>query len=826
MNLLQSVLLTRMPHPTTEGGTADPYGVAIAAISGLVSWWRWSETSGDVAVDEQGVQNGVYQGGVTLNHDALMANTTNTGMRLDGTTGFVEIADKAAFHLGNGTLALWFQADSLISDRYLLSKFASGIVLGNLELNYRAADNTFRFRLDDGTNVQRAMAGAVLPSGVLQINNTYCVVIQWGSGGMKLHLGVAGARSLIGTNAYTGGLANNTMPLRVGAGQWSGAASQHFDGGIDDLILWNRALSDAELDVVMQATTTAAPPGLIDFVNNNSTMYYSIPHASTLDFPAGVGGWGFWTRVDENTGEGAQFVLSSGVPGTLSSLNVYLAEASNVGTTANAFGFTMTDSAGVGGSTLRPSSTITGADGIERLVIVQSTGSLVQMWLCPKNGTATKVYEASVALGALVPTTDWNLGRRADGDTARYWEEWLGGPFKFNTALSQAEIEEIATGVSPIDVIGSNCVAFWRFANGAVAIELDVVNGLAATKLSASVPTGVTGFYKVPNTANTKIPAGWPTLAARPSTTVSGQTCTSAEFVADIETAVHLAKPAYAGEFMSIKCMGDWGWPIRFASTSDPVVTFSASGSRYARPEQWDHYIANGWNVLRWPAGARPMTGADKEIGIVDPSRTYITEFFLCNYPTLTTAKLRKLPLNQVPYKQPNDGMGWASLCPMAKTATAIRYQELAVDHVIPHAIAFAYPYPADSVVSGNNSLFPCVIPINHFGTRVCACFNGMRFQLDPTVNRVTACAGVDARYRNSCEVILLAMQEYGLFLVDGSNTPSIYAEGLAGQVGETRSWQDPALEAAGYALPVGTYNVLKGAVDWTKLRAIEPIIP
>jgi hypothetical protein len=84
--------------------------------------------------------------------------------------------------------------------------------------------------------------------------------------------------------------------------------------------------------------------------------------------------------------------------------------------------------------------------------------------------------------------------------------------------------------------------------------------------------------------------------------------------------------------------------------------------------------------------------------------------------------------------------------------------------------------------------------------------------------SRARECAPVDPMYRNSCIVIVKALQKYGMVLVDRGN--SIYAERLGDK---PQDWMDHA--ASGYALPPNGNAALAG-LDFNKFRAVEPVYP
>ena len=95
---------TTLNEDEGDDAVTDEYGEAIAGISGRVSWWRFGEAAGTgLAIDEEGTQNGIYQGAVALGQIALPRATDNPDLRLDG-SGFVEVTDHASFHIAEGTI--------------------------------------------------------------------------------------------------------------------------------------------------------------------------------------------------------------------------------------------------------------------------------------------------------------------------------------------------------------------------------------------------------------------------------------------------------------------------------------------------------------------------------------------------------------------------------------------------------------------------------------------------------------------------------------------------------------------------------------------------
>lgn len=220
--------------------------------------------------------------------------------------------------------------------------------------------------------------------------------------------------------------------------------------------------------------------GLIDFGTNAGTKYYSIDHIALLDLPAGAWAIGFWFDVDDNAGSNFQYLISSGSFGATPSFNFYLNEAS-VATHAGKWQIRTRDDAGTDTGTSARSSSTDNGDGTERLLVIQSTGTTVEMWTCV-GGAATKVMDEATDLGALTAPSAWNFGRRDDGDADRAYENQVGGLFWADVALDETTIESINTAGEPVSVLGANCLEYWPFASGAGATEVGAVAATVATR--------------------------------------------------------------------------------------------------------------------------------------------------------------------------------------------------------------------------------------------------------------------------------------------------------------------------------------------------------
>ena len=100
--------------PAPPPPPSSAYGRAIATDRPL-GWWRLGETSGSVAVDQMGANNGTYSAsGVTLGQTGLVATDPNKAAAFNGSSGSVAIPPASLFSLGRAiTLEAWIKPTSL-----------------------------------------------------------------------------------------------------------------------------------------------------------------------------------------------------------------------------------------------------------------------------------------------------------------------------------------------------------------------------------------------------------------------------------------------------------------------------------------------------------------------------------------------------------------------------------------------------------------------------------------------------------------------------------------------------------------------------------------
>ena len=182
------------------------------------------------------------------------------------------------------------------------------------------------------------------------------------------------------------------------------------------------------------------------------------------------------------------------------------------------------------------------------------------------------------------------------------------------------------------------------------------------------------------------------------------------------------------------------------------------------------------------PPEARPSSGTDGQMIVIDTS-TY-TEYNLWGVertPTGWTARngsIYNILWDAMPTRYGSRGAGLPYYAGLVRPWEILQGQ-------IDHAIAFAYPYPAEgrcvfpaSKTDGNSSL-PYAIP------------EGARLQLDPTLTE----ADFDRMgLSRTGKIIAQALQQYGMILINYAGRPKINVENLEDNPFATVKWSDPEL--------------------------------
>jgi hypothetical protein len=195
-----------------------------------IGYWKFDEGSGTTASDSSGTGNH----GILTNGANWSTGKSGNAVSLDGIDDFVKIST-TNFLVSQGTLALWVRATSFASNpRYFFGHTSLPAFGSRIQLY---ADD-IAGGLDFGFGDSHARA---LNIHQLQLNTWYHIGLTWGSGtysvyvnGIQTSTGSYAGFTSLNSYAHVGGVGIDSKPE-----SWSGA--------IDEVKVWNRALSSSEV---------------------------------------------------------------------------------------------------------------------------------------------------------------------------------------------------------------------------------------------------------------------------------------------------------------------------------------------------------------------------------------------------------------------------------------------------------------------------------------------------------------------------------------------------------------------------------------------------
>jgi len=205
----------------------------------LVGYWPFE---GDLSDKSGNNNNGTSIG--TIGTTGFVSGKINQALSLSG-TNYIEIPDSLSLDITDQiTLEAWVYPNTW-NDSYensILTK-AGDNDYGVWNLHYKTEDDHgFRFELNNGAvdNVNVFETPPAPPSSPAQ---WYHVVGVYDGSTMSLYLNGI----LTNSKAVAGPISTNDDPLRIGKQLWWGATYSYWDGLIDEVKIYNRALNASEV---------------------------------------------------------------------------------------------------------------------------------------------------------------------------------------------------------------------------------------------------------------------------------------------------------------------------------------------------------------------------------------------------------------------------------------------------------------------------------------------------------------------------------------------------------------------------------------------------
>jgi len=222
---------------------SSTYSQAIAGTSGVISYWRLGDPAGSTtACDSVGSNPGTYETGASPGASGAFAGTTSTSF--NGTSGYVSVPNSSSLNVGDTfTVEAWVKRGSVSTtgNQVIASKQT-----GAWALMFNPANQLVLHA--GGTNTDLAWSW----QRITDTSAWHYVAVT--KSGADIHLYIDGndATGALGTNQT---LTDNTLPLLIG----DGASGGYFNGDLQEVALYNQALTPAQIANHYQLGSGQAP---------------------------------------------------------------------------------------------------------------------------------------------------------------------------------------------------------------------------------------------------------------------------------------------------------------------------------------------------------------------------------------------------------------------------------------------------------------------------------------------------------------------------------------------------------------------------------------
>ncbi|HMH70028.1 MAG TPA: LamG-like jellyroll fold domain-containing protein, partial [Candidatus Saccharimonadales bacterium] len=220
------------------GNTTTSAGITVtvqnvATLGGLVASYNFNEGTGTTLTDGTGKNHTGTLSGVTWSTTGKYGKA----LSFNGTNNWVTIADANDLDMTSGmTLEAWVKPSTLTGWRTIMTKEASGGMAYTLYSGNNASRPALYGNITSDVGVNGS--GALSTTAWWHITGTF--------DGSNLRIYVNG--TLVGTKALSGNLRATTGALRLGGNSVWG---EYFKGLMDDVRIYNRALSASEIQTDM-----------------------------------------------------------------------------------------------------------------------------------------------------------------------------------------------------------------------------------------------------------------------------------------------------------------------------------------------------------------------------------------------------------------------------------------------------------------------------------------------------------------------------------------------------------------------------------------------
>jgi len=221
---------------------------------------------------------------------------------------------------------------------------------------------------------------------------------------------------------------------------------------------------------------------------NESTDYISIADSATLSTTTDDWCVGIWSCVTDNSGSLYQYLVSNNSYYAANSLNLNLQETDLGGPADDCWRCFLAD-----GDTTQidlTASVSTGGDDVWRLIVIthNASASRMEMWFVTQDGTPTRTASFADTNFGAINSGSWCIGRRTDGNAARYYGGDACEFFKGDFYLTVDEMRLLGTGKTIAQIGREPAVYHPMLVNDATFVDMFGTNNASPSGSPTAIP--------------------------------------------------------------------------------------------------------------------------------------------------------------------------------------------------------------------------------------------------------------------------------------------------------------------------------------------------
>jgi hypothetical protein len=207
-----------------------------------VSYWRLGEASGTSAADSKGSNTGTYVGSPTLGRAGALAGDSDSSVGVNSTSQNISVPDSASLKPAQISVEAWVKPDSATIAEFdsPLMKTSNDNWTDGYGFFYRSSGTTLGFFVSSwGVNA----------SATIALDRWTHVVGTYDGTTLSLYLN----GTLANSRSWGSGITHATNALYIGSGATgsgtAGPAGYFWGGSLDDVAIYNKALTAAEVQL-------------------------------------------------------------------------------------------------------------------------------------------------------------------------------------------------------------------------------------------------------------------------------------------------------------------------------------------------------------------------------------------------------------------------------------------------------------------------------------------------------------------------------------------------------------------------------------------------